>query len=197
MGVHSQLVPTSVHRESGQAVKMWSLCILLLIVSQTLGAWLGENGWDGTFSKYCPSNQVIVAIKSHHNNKHEDRKWNFYCDRDDTAANHIRLGSASLSGYVNNFDGGINYNCPSGRVMTGFYSYHANKQEDRRWRVRCSYLSGKRLTGCQWTGNMNGYDGGMSYCLADNGHMAFVGFQSNHNNHHEDRIWKFKYCTVS
>merc|ERR1719361_2366202 len=38
--------------------------------------WTGWiNGWDASFSFYCPNNGVMRAIDSYHDNHHEDRRW--------------------------------------------------------------------------------------------------------------------------
>lgn len=48
----------------------------------------------------------------------------------------LSWGSEQITGYLNNFDAVIDYSVPFGSAMTGFYSYHNNGTEDRRWRVR-------------------------------------------------------------
>jgi hypothetical protein len=53
----------------------------------------------------------------------------------------IVWGPVQITGYVNNFDRPINWTCPDGCVIVGMYSYHQNRQEDRRWRWRYRRIS--------------------------------------------------------
>merc|ERR1712062_247963 len=72
----------------------------------------------------------------------EDRKWKVRCGKLDSA---VRLSGCSLTGYVNNWDGSMDYSVSSTRVINGFYSYHNNHKEDRRWRVYyCNVCTTKR-----------------------------------------------------
>lgn len=57
-----------------------------------------------------------------------------------TAGRAVRTGSCALTGYVNSWDGVMNYQCPSGQVMSGMYSVHDNGREDRQFRFYCCTL---------------------------------------------------------
>lgn len=44
------------------------------------------------------------------------------------------------TGYVNGWDGVMNYQCPGNSVMSGMYSVHDNGKEDRIFKFICCYL---------------------------------------------------------
>ncbi len=44
------------------------------------------------------------------------------------------------TGYVNGYDAVVSYNCPAGKVITGVYSVHENKHEDRIFKYTCSNI---------------------------------------------------------
>lgn len=52
----------------------------------------------------------------------------------------VEAHSCALQGYINDWDGVMNYTCPGGSVLGGFYSVHDNGREDRRWRPYCCSL---------------------------------------------------------
>ena len=45
------------------------------------------------------------------------------------------------SGYVNNYDNIMNFECPDRGIVTGFESKHDNKKEDRIWKINCCNVS--------------------------------------------------------
>ena len=49
-----------------------------------------------------------------------------------------------LSGYVNNFDQLVEYQCPNEGIPTGVDSVHSNRNEDRRFKFRCCQPAGKK-----------------------------------------------------
>ena len=64
-------------------------------------------------------------MHSYHSDPHEDRRFKFKCCR--TSKNCAR--SCVWTGYVNNWDGYMNYNVPYGYYLTGVNSYHDNGRE--------------------------------------------------------------------
>jgi len=151
---------------------------------------LRRTNWDARFKKRCGNDQALVRIISVHNNRKEDRVWTYYCSK----GYSLNDGTAAWSGYVNNWDAVLNYVCPNQKIITGFYSYHHNWKEDRRWRIRCT-SSNKKHTNCRWTGYVNNWDGRMDYRLS-NTNQVITGVYSHHNNHKEDRLWKFRVCNL-
>lgn len=51
-------------------------------------------------------------------------------------ASRLEWSGVLTTAYLNNFDAVIDYALPVPYVMVGFYSYHNNNSEDRRWRVK-------------------------------------------------------------
>lgn len=45
--------------------------------------------------------------------------------------------NCAWSGYVNGWDGAMNYKCPNDGFIAGSQSYHSNHHEDRRWKFYC------------------------------------------------------------
>jgi hypothetical protein len=76
--------------------------------------------------------------------------------------------------------------------MTGFISDHNNHWKDRNYLVYCKPFLGNLAptqTGGAWSGYVNNYDGAFDY-IAPAGKMI-RGMGSVHNNHHEDRVFRF------
>ncbi|KAJ8261750.1 hypothetical protein GJAV_G00157990 [Gymnothorax javanicus] len=69
-------------------------------------------------------------MESYHQNRQEDRRWKFYCCKLNGVCNH----HCYWTPYVNHFDEQFTYHVPHLNYLAGAGSYHANRQEDRRWR---------------------------------------------------------------
>ncbi|KAK3795191.1 hypothetical protein RRG08_056254 [Elysia crispata] len=94
--------------------------------------WTGYvNGWDAPMNFVCPVNHVISGLQSYHDNGKEDRRFKFKCCHH---AGYITY-SCSLTGYINSWDGVLNYNVPSGHILAGVASIHDNYREDRLYQV--------------------------------------------------------------
>ena len=48
-----------------------------------------------------------------------------------------KAGHCAWTGWLNNWDDELHYKCPLSGYIAGFYSYHDNTKEDRRWRWFC------------------------------------------------------------
>jgi len=155
----------------------------VLGASHTSGNWV--NGWDNALSFNCPSG-AISRLMSHHDNRKEDRQWKFGCSSLCTSLSH-----GIQSGWVNNWDGPEDYTCPANFVMTGMYSEHDNRKEDRRWRITCSKVVGGSVNQGPWSHDWaNGWDGAMDRsCPSD---QVLIGLYSEHDNRKEDRRFKMK-----
>jgi len=155
------------------------------------------NSWDGRLDFKCGLNQVLVGVKSHHNNGREDRLWQARCA---TLSTHVFVngivGGSSRTDYLNRFDKRLKHSLPnSNEVITGLDSYHDNDKEDRRFRIYRARLTGVHCKRSWWSDTINKYDGGMNYQCG--GNRAMVGLHSWHNNRREDRRWKVKCCDLS
>merc|ERR1712057_144349 len=91
--------------------------------------WLGNiNGWDGHMNWHTNGHTYVSGLQSWHNNHREDRIFRPLV---------TNIGSTQhgrhITGFVNNMDGTFAYTCPTNKAIVGFYSYHNNGNEDRRW----------------------------------------------------------------
>ena len=96
----------------------------------------------------------------------------------------------AVQGWVNGWDGGLNYVCPGDQGIMKINSVHSNNKEDRLWNYGCerigASLGGTRISG--WTNNFDGYQ-----YYDCGGNDVIAGFNSYHSNNREDRRWRV-YC---
>ncbi|KAA0720723.1 Millepora cytotoxin-1 [Triplophysa tibetana] len=147
-----------------------------------------ENGYDQEVNFACPAGGSISYIKSQHDNRPEDRMWEFGCKHTFDAGTEC-----FWTPYVNDFDQKLNYECPSNYVVSGMSSYHSNKHEDRRWKFYCCRSSGYCNTDCQWTTYVNWFDEAFHWTVPN--HNYLVGAESYHDNGPDDRRWMYKFCS--
>ncbi|CAH2276563.1 Hypothetical predicted protein [Pelobates cultripes] len=167
--------------------------VFLLGLTTTLAAPQGKinerwvNDYDQLLFFSCASNQSIRSITSIHDNKREDRVWDFFCQN--TFSNP---GSCTWSGYANNFDEELYFICPFGSVLRGMESFHDNSKEDRRWKFECCTGEVQVTSNCQWSGYVNEFDGYLKWDALPNFYL--VGTRSYHDNGKEDRRWQYYSC---
>ena len=83
------------------------------------------NDYDGYLYFECPEGQSISRLMSIHDNGHEDRMWAFEC-----LPLEYGYDSCAWSGYVNNYDEMLLFECASGAgVVAGMESEHDNKHD--------------------------------------------------------------------
>jgi len=152
----------------------------------------GTTGWDAHWKVEAPHDNVIGHFGSHHSNHYEDRQFT--------------IGYGSLwpgellwsrwTGWVNGWDGHAKGECKPLEVLTGIESIHSNHHEDRLWKIRCSRVladnEGKRW----WSDWQNGWDQAFSNPLMGQAQLM-VGIESYHNNHHEDRRFRFAFSSFT
>ncbi|KAJ8308261.1 hypothetical protein KUTeg_013135 [Tegillarca granosa] len=86
-------------------------------------------------------------------------------------------------GYLNRFDPILSFNCQSNEVISGMFSIHSNRHEDRRFKVKCCKVTGRTLKYCYQTPFVNNYDGYLDYFVWPNHYLH--GLASQHNNHRD------------
>lgn len=145
------------------------------------------NTWDGMLLFSCPKGKSIRRIHSIHRNCIEDRIWAFSCESNSAAQ------VCSWTGFVNSYDDLLNFKCPNNGFISGIYSVHSNKREDRRFEFKCCHSSSYSRHSCKWSHTTN-WDADIDYSTTW-GWLA--GAHSYHNNHYEDRRWQFYQCTKS
>ena len=104
----------------------------------------------------------------------------------------VLFSDATLS-WVNNYDQSLHFECPAGEHLNRLESQHSNRHEDRVWNFGCKngFVSEK----CHWSDHETSYDKPMNFTCQDGGLVA--GLSSRHSNDQEDRVWRFKCCSVS
>jgi len=147
--------------------------------------WLGNiNGWDGHMNWHTNGHTYVSGLQSWHNNGYEDRIFKPLV---------TNIGSTQhgrhITGFVNNMDGTFAYTCPTNKAIVGFYSYHNNGNEDRRWRFYCAHFHGVGFRAGGWPGWQTRWD---AHFAIGCGHNPAIGFSSYHNNHKEDRVWRIR-----
>ena len=71
------------------------------------------------------------------------------------------------------------------------HSHHNNHHEDRKFGFVCRSTPAIDRNRCHWTNYLNSFDQELDFTK---GNIAITGAESYHNNHHEDRRWKLRYC---
>lgn len=98
------------------------------------------NDWDDRMDFNVPDNCYVVGLKSHHWNDKEDRRWKIYYRRFKKDG-MISSKNPKESNQINDYDDRMDFRVPDGHLIVGFYSWHKNKHEDRRWKVRYAELT--------------------------------------------------------
>ncbi|XP_070569333.1 hemagglutinin/amebocyte aggregation factor-like [Ptychodera flava] len=146
------------------------------------------NDWEEAVYFTCQPNEVIHRIASVHWNSKEDRLWGFEC-----AAAPSNFTQCVWSGYANNYDSILNFQCFSNAVIAGVHSVFDKSHDDRQWQYLCCELSGNlAMTTCIQTPYVNEYDEDLDYKMPDQ--YYWRGVHSTHSNNKEDRIWLFNSC---
>jgi len=97
-------------------------------------------------------------------------------------------------GYQNKYDNPHNFACPQGATVRKITSTHSNHHEDRRWIWTCSKDGAiPEKSDCTWT-KWTSYDAEFTRQCND-GYMI-TGTESKHNNHREDRQFRYKCCKI-
>jgi len=104
----------------------------------------------------------------------------------------INLGGPQCSSYFK-YQEEIRWEAPH-RFITGLYSKHSNKREDRRWSFCAMQAPGVTTGQCDWSQWLNGLDREISY-MCPHG-FTVNAFRSEFHPHEKDRQWKILCCKV-
>lgn len=100
--------------------------------------WTGYvNDWDQHSTAMCKSDYVMSGVRSYHDNKKEDRRWNIECKKINTGTGMwAQLSNSWATDWVNDWDRSFHQHQPvhDKWIMAGIESYHSDKKEDRRFR---------------------------------------------------------------
>ncbi|KAI8512815.1 hypothetical protein Bbelb_094540 [Branchiostoma belcheri] len=149
------------------------------------------NDWDKKFTYQCPRNRAISRVQSVHCNTAEDRVWRFECK----PVGFHAFTYNYWTGWINDYDEDMAFNCPYNTVVTGFQSEHSNSRHDRRWKMRCSKKIGMVLHSCYTTWYVNYWDRAMDYFVPASYYVT--GMHGEHRNNKGDRRYKFTLCKVT
>ncbi|XP_043939034.1 hemagglutinin/amebocyte aggregation factor-like [Protopterus annectens] len=95
--------------------------------------------------------------------------------------------------WVNDYDQPLNFVCSERASINYISSVHSNSKEDRVWDFTCRTTFQQSPT-CYWTNYVNEFDEAFSFTCPLDG--VINGLSSYHDNHREDRRWKFHCCSL-
>ena len=152
-----------------------------------------QNQYDQKLVAHCPEGDGMYRVHSVHNNKREDRVWQWDCHhilksgyhilKDGYPNNRVEKPTCRKTGYVNSFDKPMHFNCDSNQYIAGVESYHDNGREDRRWKFTCCSAFGHKTYSCYKTGYVNEFDEELNFQAEYN--EVITGVYSYHDNGRE------------
>jgi len=149
------------------------------------------NDWDRWQNCLCGGGRKIHYFRSWHDNRREDRQFDFRCSPIPGAPSS---GWNEYNSGWNNWDGTFHWDgTGSNSYMVGMQSYHDNGREDRRFNLKYRNSNSWKLSACTSWILLNTYD---RYLHMDAGEQVIAAFHSYHNNGHEDRQFNVKLCSL-
>ena len=139
-----------------------------------------QNDWDRPLNVRCRNNQAFYRVRSYHDNGREDRHWLWYCR---TVLRNTRFTNCQLTGWQNDYDQPLMFQCPANKVLTGVESVHDNGREDRRWKFQCCDANGYYTRNCYLTNWINNWDASMDHAVPSP--RVLTGAYSYHDNGRE------------
>ncbi|XP_012938768.1 hemagglutinin/amebocyte aggregation factor [Aplysia californica] len=103
-----------------------------------------------------------------------------------------------LSGaaYDTDYDQAFTFTCGKGEYIQSIESVHSNHYEDRVFKFGCKSLKDtfpeQTISTCEWSPYENSFDHLLEYQCT--GNRIISGISSYHDNHYEDRRFKFYCC---
>ncbi|XP_030640582.1 hemagglutinin/amebocyte aggregation factor-like [Chanos chanos] len=95
--------------------------------------------------------------------------------------------------WQNSYDEPLHFACPVRQSISYISSQHDNHREDRLWDFGCKDTFSSEPT-CFWSEYANDFDQEFTFQCPKN--YVLTGMNSYHDNHHEDRRWRFHCCLV-
>lgn len=96
--------------------------------------------------------------------------------------------------WVNDYDQPFTFTCPQHQSIQRVVSHHDNHREDRVFDFTCSNYEDSKFDSCYWTEYVNDFDQPVIFQCPHGG--VLNGVSSYHDNHREDRRFRF-YCCES
>ena len=98
-------------------------------------------------------------------------------------------------GYNNYYDQVLSFFCGEYNALNSIRSRHDNGVEDRQYALSCRQVTDNNFDYCYWTASVNGYQSTFDFsCPRD---AVMRGMHSTHDNHFEDRVWRYECCFSS
>ena len=98
---------------------------MISLTQLTSCQWTPQNGLDQMLIAHCPDGYAATGFRSlSYNHGARDRQFSVKCCKSTTVSKTCKFSS-----YINNWEGVMNYNAPSGEIITGIYSHHENSKE--------------------------------------------------------------------
>ena len=102
------------------------------------GKYGDEHDFDQESYVHCPLHYALTYIASKHNNRKEDRKWEYRCAKfEGWKVDHCTWTPSWVNQYEKPFD----FECSENEVIAGMVSKHDNHHEDRRFQFQCCKMS--------------------------------------------------------
>ncbi|XP_045174225.2 dermatopontin-like [Mercenaria mercenaria] len=152
------------------------------------------NAYDQDLNFACPNeSQFVSHVESIHDNHKEDRMFDMSCS--DVADDVMNVATTCyITGLMNAYDQLLAFQCPGNHYISGMYSHHDNRHEDRSWKFKCCEIHDIHLDDCDFSAWTNVYDGAQNFNAPAG--KVMKGVVSVHDNSKEDRIYKYELCNV-
>lgn len=144
------------------------------------------NKWDGRLYWSAGRNRFVTGVYSKNDKIKKDRRWAF-CHGHATG---VTTSDCFWTRKLNDYDKKIHYTCRTNYAVSGFYSYHDNRREDRRWSVKCCKVQGASVIDAGWSTYKNHFHTTLKFKCGYN--QVVTGIYSVHSNHWEDRRWRIR-----
>ncbi|XP_068673806.1 hemagglutinin/amebocyte aggregation factor-like [Montipora capricornis] len=151
-------------------------------------AWV--NNWRQDFTFECQNSYSIRTWRSQHRNCQEDRIHYFECSH--CPMRNQNNDCSYTADFGNEYDKTLSFKCPLNGFVTRVSSTYNSYYKDRKFSFRCCRNYRYCAYDCQVTHLLNGWDQELNYRIPVG--YFLVGARSEHNNHYEDRRWKFEIC---
>lgn len=153
------------------------------------------NDYDAAFwvdGQQRSPHQIICGVHSIHDNFREDRIFKFrWCN---PISNNVIVDPEPWTNNVNNWDKEFWFECPRGKFIVGFHSFHYDVTEDRRFQFYCGkFANSEEMRDediSRWTPFLNDYDEPFTHYCGEQ--YGLVGVHSIHDNNREDRRYSFR-----
>ena len=158
----------------------YTSCNKLHIFTEETAQAQWQNEWDKPLNVRCNNNQAFYQVKSYHDNRREDRRWEWKCR---TVLRDTKFKNCKLTDWQNDYDKPLMFQCATNKVLTGVFSVHDNKREDRRWKFQCCDAKDYYTRNCYLTDWINDWDASMDHAVPSP--QVLTGAFSYHDNGRE------------